>query len=38
LLLLMGLVGLPLGLPALSDTLSGGLTAMQGRLTELLLG
>ncbi|MFN7397594.1 MAG: flagellar biosynthetic protein FliR, partial [Sandaracinobacter sp.] len=38
LLLLMGLVGLPLALPALSDTLSGGLAAMQGRLTELLLG
>lgn len=38
LLLLLGLIGLPLGLPALADTLSGGLSAMQARLAEVLLG
>jgi flagellar biosynthesis protein FliR len=38
LLLLMGLLGLPLGLPALADTLSGALTGMQERLAEVLLG
>jgi flagellar biosynthetic protein FliR len=38
LLLLMGLIGLPLGLPALADTLSGALATMQGRLAEVLLG
>jgi hypothetical protein len=37
-LLLMGLIGLPLGLPALADTLSGALATMQGRLAEVLLG
>jgi flagellar biosynthetic protein FliR len=38
LLLLMGLLGLPLGLPALADTLAGGLTGMQDRLAQVLLG
>lgn len=38
LLLALGLIGLPLGLPALSDTLAGGLRAMQTRLAEVLLG
>jgi flagellar biosynthesis protein FliR len=38
LLLLIGLIGLPLGLPALAETLSGGLTGMQSRLAQVLLG
>lgn len=38
LLLLLGLIGLPLGLPAVADTLAGGLAAMQARLAEVLLG
>jgi len=38
LLLLLGLVGLPMGLPALADTLAGGLTRMLEQLSEVLLG
>jgi flagellar biosynthetic protein FliR len=38
LLLLLGLIGLPLGLPALADTLAGALRAMQQQLAEVLLG
>lgn len=38
LLLLIGLAGLPLALPALSDSLSGVLAHMQGQLGAVLLG
>lgn len=38
LMLLVGLAGLPLALPALADSLSGALAASQDRLAGLLLG
>jgi flagellar biosynthetic protein FliR len=38
LLLLIGLAGLPLALPALADSLSGVLAHMQGQLARVLLG
>lgn len=38
LLLLLGLAGLPLALPALADSLTNALTGMQGALAGLLLG
>ncbi|MCG2841953.1 flagellar biosynthetic protein FliR [Sandaracinobacter sp. RS1-74] len=38
LMLLIGLAALPVGLPALSDSLSGALAAMQAKAAEVLLG